>query len=200
MPTTSPNGTHLSLEFFRYEGNDLFGIPKHNQENAQMYTHNYANHCGVGEGIMNPTLSWSLPGKGCAFGIARPPSTTCTIRGSAGADLAARSQGALGTEVPRNTARLHAGPRGHRSLERQRQRSRYPLTASRAASSGFPFKAGTAPGHPPSALAEEVAGGQARTPAFTAWTPSTADEDPDGAPLRTLARASCVLASSRDTT
>lgn len=50
-----------------------------------------------------------------------------------------------------------------------------------------------------SAPPKEVEGGQAPTPAFTAWVPSTADEDPDGAPRWTLARARRALASSPDT-
>lgn len=66
-----------------------------------------------GDGILNPPKALFLRAKGCAW-----------------------NQQALGTEV----VRRHARPPGHRSLHHQR--SHEPQTASRAASSRLPFKAG----------------------------------------------------------
>lgn len=76
----------------------------------------------MGAGIANPpTLCQSLPGEGCA-GRGLAPAPTCGIPGSAGrAGPPAVSEPRAPT-WPGNTARPHAGPRGHRSLERRRQR------------------------------------------------------------------------------
>lgn len=109
----------------------------------------------MGEGPTNPrnTILVSLSsGKGSAFVVSRrhPPTVNhlCNT-GKCQGGLATQSRRALGTEAAQDTSRPHAGPRGHRSPERQRRRSLSPPTASRTASSGFPLTAGTTPGHRP---------------------------------------------------
>lgn len=74
--------------FFGHGGNDLFGIPKQNQQNAKTHTYTSAYNCGLGEGIRNPPKTLLYPkAKGLSLrGIAcHPPSRNhlCVIRGSA---------------------------------------------------------------------------------------------------------------------
>lgn len=140
----SAHPARLSLEFFCCGGNHLSTILQHNQENAQSHKHTYAHHCGAGQGTLDPpkTLQ-SLRARGCAFlGIARhPPSRNhlCSARKCQG-PAGAWSPQAVGTEVARKHARLHAGPPGPpepRTQALARTPDRKPRRFLR-----FPFKAG----------------------------------------------------------
>lgn len=106
---------------FRFAGNDLFEIPKHNQENAQTYAHNHIHsRRGAGKGLLTPrSLSSALPGKGSAPPAPRRPSARRHLcnTGKCGARRAARRRQVLRAEVTRKPGRGTPRPR---SLERQR--------------------------------------------------------------------------------
>lgn len=100
---------------------DLVGIPNHNQENAQTHI------------IMHTTVGWeresripyTLPvssGRGLRRPRYRPRPPTCVVPGSAGGAPGRPQSASPGHRRGRETARPHAGPRDHRSLERRRQR------------------------------------------------------------------------------